>query len=69
MVAEGQPLMRELLNAVLKNFVPDEPGIADGSHRAWDFVLGAAIETYRALYSPAATLRRRSGPPKPAPVA
>ena len=65
-VSEGQPLMHELLQVVLNHFVPTEPGVVDGTHRAWDFVLGAAIETYKNLYSPAAVVRRRSGPPRSA---
>jgi hypothetical protein len=66
LISEGQPLMHELLRLMLNHFVPTEPGIASGTHAAWDFVQGAAVETFRSLYSPEAQLRRRSGPPKSA---
>jgi hypothetical protein len=52
MIGTGQPLMHEMLHALLNNFMPGAPGIHDHTNVAWDVVQNAALTTYRDLYAP-----------------
>jgi hypothetical protein len=58
MIGTGQPLMHELLHALLNHFTPDAPGNKDHTGQAWDFVQNAAVVTFRDLYSPTTQLQR-----------
>jgi hypothetical protein len=52
LIGTGQPLMHEMLHALLEHFVPDAKGDRDHTHPAWDLVQGAARSTYLDLYAP-----------------
>lgn len=52
MVATGQPLMHEMLHALLNQYLPDAPGQRDHTHIAFDLVQGAACRTFLELYAP-----------------
>lgn len=58
MIETGQPLMHELLHALMQRFLPEAVGQRDHSHVAWELVQGAARATYLELYSPNATKKR-----------
>jgi hypothetical protein len=58
MIGTGQPLMHELLHALLNHFTPDASGNKDHTGQAWDFVQNAAVVTFRDLYSPTTQLQR-----------
>lgn len=58
MINTGQPLMHELLHALLNLFLPTAPGNKDHTAPAWDFVQGAAVTTFQDLYAPATRLQR-----------
>lgn len=51
-IATGQPVMHELLHALLAHFVPDEAGNHDHTHEAWTIVQGSARTVYVDLYAP-----------------
>ena len=51
-IATGQPVMHELLHALLQHFVPDELGGGMHEHEAWVLVQDAARTTYLDLYAP-----------------
>lgn len=53
MIETGQPLMHELLHALLTYFMSDDvEGNRDHTHPAWDLVQGSARATYLDLYAP-----------------
>jgi hypothetical protein len=58
MINTGQPLMHELLHALLNHFVPTLPGNKDHTSPVWDFVQGAAVTTFHDLYAPVTQLQR-----------
>jgi len=51
-IGTGQPLMHEMLHALLEHFLPEAKGDRDHTHPAWDLVQGAARKTYLDLYAP-----------------
>jgi hypothetical protein len=61
MIGTGQPLMHEMLHALLNHFTPDEPGNKDHTGKAWDLVQGAARATYLDLYAPKVQLMKKPG--------
>lgn len=52
MIGTGQPLMHEMLHALLTHFLPNVAGNKEHTHVAWDFVQGAARTTFLDLYAP-----------------
>ncbi len=52
LIGTGQPLMHEMLHALLEHFLPEAKGDRDHTHPAWDLVQGAARKTYLDLYAP-----------------
>lgn len=59
LIQTGQPLMHELLHALLAHFTPEVPGNHDHTAPAWTFVLPAAVSTFHDLYSPATQLQKK----------
>lgn len=51
-IATGQPIMHELVHALMAYFVPDASGNHDHTHEAWALVQDAARTTYLDLYAP-----------------
>lgn len=51
-IKTGQPLIHELLHALLNHFTPNAPGIHDHTALAWELVQAAAVETFKGLYAP-----------------
>lgn len=63
MIATGQPLMHELVHALLHYFVPDaDVGNGDHTHEAWSLVQDAARTTFLDLYAPKVQLMPKPGP-------
>lgn len=60
MIKTGQPLMHEMLHALLDHFTPNTPGIKDHTAPAWSHVLPAAVTTFADLYAPAAQLQKKA---------
>ena len=58
-IATGQPVMHELLHALLAHFVPDAGGNHDHKHEAWVLVQDAARTTYEDLYAPKVQLMKK----------
>lgn len=52
MIATGQPLMHEMLHALLSRYLPSAAGLRDHTHVTWELVQGAARSTYLDLYAP-----------------
>ena len=54
MIATGQPLMHEILHALLLSVRPwhADYSMYDHTHPAWDIVQGTAVRTFQELYAP-----------------
>lgn len=63
MIQTGNPLMHELLHAMIEHFIPGAAGNKDHTHIAWDLVQKSALATYHDLYAPTTRLQRV--PPQP----
>lgn len=60
MIATGQPLMHELVHALLTYFAPDDvEENKNHTHPAWDLVQGSARATYLDLYAPKVQVMKR----------
>lgn len=51
-IVTGQPLMHEVLHALLNHYLPGEAGQRDHTHVAFELVQGAAKQTYLDLFAP-----------------
>lgn len=59
-IATGQPVIHELLHALLQHFVPEDlPGNQAHTHEAWTVVQEAARTTYLDLYAPKVQLMKK----------
>lgn len=62
-IATGQPVMHELLHALLAHFIPEDlPGNGGHTHEAWTLVQDSARTTYLDLYAPVVQLMKK--PPR-----
>lgn len=59
-IATGQPVMHELLHALLAHFIPEDlPGNGNHTHEAWTLVQDSARTTYLDLYAPKVQLMKK----------